>query len=169
MFLLWEPTSFTAAMSGRVGTFVSKNIAKELNLIIIPKQKTIALADLTQDAKIIGETIVDISLENKTHSGVIVEVIKDIFTDIIIGKEIIKKYNKVTSKFNGQGTELVIGAVNKNNPFPSLNILPPPLFSHLSPKTTPIATKSRRYTIADTKFIKEETAMLYTSVWLQEK
>ena len=29
--------------SGSVGTFVSKNIAKELNLFIIPKQKTIAL------------------------------------------------------------------------------------------------------------------------------
>ena len=95
-------------MSGRVGTFVSKNIAKELNLIIIPKLKTIALADLTQDAKIIGETIVDISLENKTHSGVIVEVIKDIFTDIIIGKEILKKYNKVTKKFNGPEAEIVI-------------------------------------------------------------
>ena len=39
-------------------------IAKELNLFIIPKQKTIALADPTQHAKIIGETIVDISLEN---------------------------------------------------------------------------------------------------------
>ena len=48
--------------SGSVGTFVSKNIAKELNLFIIPKQKTIALADPTQHAKIIDETIVDISL-----------------------------------------------------------------------------------------------------------
>ena len=146
--------------SGSVRTFVSKNIAKELNLFIIPKQKTTALADPTQHAKIIGETIVDISLENKTHSGVIEEVIKDLLTDIIIGKDILKKYNKVTLKFNGPGAELVIGAVNKNNPFPSLNIPPLPLFLHLSPKTTPIATKSCRYTIADTKFIKEETARM---------
>ena len=146
--------------SGSEGIFVRKNIAKELNLFIIPKQKTIALADPTQHAKIIGKTTVDISLENKTHSGVIVELIKDLLTDIIIGKDILKKYNKVTLKFNGLGAELVIGAVNKNNPFPSLNIPPPPLFSHLSPKTTPIATKSRRYTIAHTKFIKEETARM---------
>ena len=88
------------------------------------------------------------------------EVIKDLFTDIIIGKDILKKYNKVTLKFNGPGAELVIGAVNKNNPFPSLNILSPPLFSHLSPKTTLIVTKSCCYTIADTKFIKEETARM---------
>ena len=131
--------------SGSVGTF---------------EQKTIALADPTQHAKIIGETIVDISLENKTHSGVIVEVIKDLFTDIIIGKDILKKYNKVTLKFNGPGAELVIGAVNKNNPFPSLNIPHPPLFSHLSPETTPIATKSPRYTIVDTKFMQEETTRM---------
>ena len=63
-------------------------------------------------------------------------------------------------KFNGPGAELVIGAVNKNNPFPSLNIPPPPLFSHLSPKTMPIVTKSHCYIIADTKFIKEETARM---------
>ena len=60
--------------SRSVGIFVHKNIPKELNFFIIPKQKTIALADPTQHAKIIGETIVDISLENKTHLGVIVEV-----------------------------------------------------------------------------------------------
>ena len=79
------------------------------------------------------------------------EVIKDLFTDII-GKDILKKYNKVTLKFNGPGAELVIGAVNKNNPSP--------LFLHLSPKTMTIVTKSCRYTIADTKFIKEETARM---------
>ena len=66
----------------------------------------------------------------------------------------------MTLKLNGPGAELVIGAVNKYNPFPSLNIPPPPLFSYLSPKTPPIATKSRRYTIADTKFIKEEMARI---------
>ena len=64
----------------------------------------------------------------------------------------------MTLKFNGPGAELVIGAVNKNNPFPSLNIPPLPLFLHLSPKTMPIVTESHCYTIADTKFIKEETA-----------
>ena len=51
------------------------------------------------------------------HSGVNVEVIKDHFTDIIIGKDILKKYHKVTLKFNGPGAELVIGAVNKKKPF----------------------------------------------------
>ena len=82
--------------SGSVRTFISKNIAKELNLFIIPKQKTIALADATQHAKIIGETIVDISQENKMHSGEIVEVIKDLFIVIMIQKDILKKCNKVT-------------------------------------------------------------------------
>ena len=107
------------------------------------------IKDLFTDI-IIGKGIKDLFTDIIIGKG-----IKDLFTDIIIGKDIIKKYNKVTLKFNSPGAELVMGDVNKNNPFPSLNISPPPLFPHLSLKTTPIATKSRRYTIADTKFIKK--------------
>lgn len=64
----------------------------------------------------------------------------------------------MTLKFDGPGDEIVIGAVNKDS-FPSINI-PPSLFSHLYPRIIPTATKSHHHTIADNKFIKEETAMM---------
>lgn len=131
-----------------------------MNLEIIPKHKEISLADPKMCAKIVGETKVDISLNNNVHSSIIVEVIKNLFVDLIIGKDILGRYKMVTFKFDGPEEELIIGAVTKNTFFPSMNVSPPPLFSHLSTKTTPISTKSRRHTIADSKFIRAETAKL---------
>lgn len=94
------------------------------------------------------------------YTNIIVEVIKNLFVDLIIGKDILCRYKNVTFKFDGPEDELIIGAVTRNNLFPSMNVSPPPLFSHLSTNTTPISTKSRRHTIADGKFIRTETAKL---------
>lgn len=146
--------------SGSVRTFISKNTARKLKLFVIPKLKTVALADPNHHAKIIGETVVDISLNGKNHHAMTVEVIKDLFTDMIVGKDLLKQYKTVTLKFDGPREELVIGAMGKSNSFPCIKISPPPLFSHLSTRTTPIATKSRRHSFTDNIFIKEETARM---------
>ena len=145
--------------SGSVRTFMSGKIAKQLDLFILPAQRTVRLADQKLHAKIIGEVVVDLQLEDNRHTGVVVEVIRDLFTDLIIGKDIQKKYSKVTYEFGGPKDELVIGAV-ANTTFPTMNVPPPPLFAHLSKDTTPIAVKSRRYSRADEKFIKDETSKM---------
>lgn len=107
-------------------------MAKNLNLFVITKQKTIALADPKQYAKIVGEAIVDITLNNRTHSAIILEVIKNLFIDIIIGKDILKKNNKVTLIFDEPGDELVNKAVANNNPFSILrHFTSPTLFPSL--------------------------------------
>ena len=90
----------------------------------------------------------------------IVEVIDKLFVDIIIGKDILKKYKKVTFNFKGPQNELVIGAVTKDENFPLMKVSPPPLFTNLSDNIKPIATKSRRHSEANCKFIKEETARM---------
>ena len=77
-----------------VGISVDKNTTRKLNLFVIPKQKSIALADTNQHAKIVGEAVVDFSLNNATHSGIIVEIIKDLIIDVVIGKDILKKNTK---------------------------------------------------------------------------
>ena len=58
--------------SGSTSTFLNKSIAKKLKLFIIPKQKSISLADPNQKAKIIGEVVVDIELNGYIHSGLVV-------------------------------------------------------------------------------------------------
>ena len=83
----------------------------------------------------------------------VAEVIKDLCTDIIIGKDTLKKHKRVIFNFNGSKEDLILGAVDSNPkdvpsnvaplPFCTVGIPSPPLFTHLSKRTKPVATKSR--------------------------
>ena len=140
---------------------MNKSMAKKLNLFIIPKNKSVSLADENQKAQIVGEVIVNLKLNNNTNNGIVVEVIDGLFIDFIVGKDILRKHNKVVFKFNGPQKGLIIGAVGvDSDSFPEMKVPPPPLFKHLSENIKPIATKSRRFAAADFKFIKEETKRL---------
>ena len=147
--------------SGSVFTFINKTIAKKkMKLYIIPKSKTVSLADPNQRAHIIGETVVNITLNGTTHTGVTVDVIDNLFVDLIIGKDLMRKYDKVTFKFNGPNEELIIGAIPETQIFPKMTVDPPPLFTNLMENIKPIASKSRQFNQRDFQFIKEETARL---------
>ena len=141
--------------SGSVCTYINKATAESLNLFIIPKDKSVSLADDSHKAKIVGEVVVDLTLKERIIPGIVIEVIENLFIDVIIGKDLLRRHKKVTFNFGGPGKELIIGAVS--NHFPEMNVEPPSLFENLSPNIKPIATKSRRYSNEDTKFIKEET------------
>ena len=146
--------------SGSNSTYIDKCAANKLNLLIIPKQKTVTLPVSKQKARIIGEVIIDITLHNNTHSCIVVEVIDGLSIDFLVGKDILKRYNKVIFKFDGPQEELVLGAVVNNEHFPAMEVPPPPLFTHLSDNIKPMATKSRRHTESNLKFIREETARM---------
>ena len=138
--------------SGSVSTFVDRPAAERL--------KSVTLADPKETALIVGEEVVDITLDNTTHSGVIIEVIDKLFIDLILGKDVMRRYNKVTCRFDGQNDELILGAIPDKRIFPAMKVSPPHLFTNLSENIKPVATKSRRFTQPDSKFINEETARL---------
>ena len=48
--------------SGSSSTFIKQSAAEKLNLFIIPKSRTIPLADNNLVAKIIGEVVINIEL-----------------------------------------------------------------------------------------------------------
>ena len=156
--------------SGSSSTFIKQSVAKKLKLFIIPKNRTIPLADNNLVARIIGEVVINIKFNGREHRGVVAEVIKDLCTDIIIGKDTLKKHKRVIFNFNGSKEDLVLGAVDPNPkdvpsnvtplPFGTVGIPSPPLFTHLSKKTKPIATKSHRQSPADRQFIKTEILRL---------
>ena len=129
--------------SGSNSTFINKSPANKLKLPIILKNKTVSLADPNHKANIIGEVIIDITLNNIKHNSVIVEVIDTLFVDLIIGKDILSKHKKVTFNFNGSENELLIGAVTQNETFPTMKVKPPPVFMNLSKDIKPATTKSR--------------------------
>ena len=147
---------------------------------------SIPLADKKSVAKIIGEVIVDIDVNGVAHKNAPIEIIKDLCTDVIIGRDILGEHSRVVLNFNGPREELVIGAIQTDEntdsqlqhsnstpeatkspfsatpaqTFGAMNIAPPPLFTHLSKNIKPIATKSRQQSAAHSLFMKEETAKL---------
>ena len=103
----------------------------------------------------------DLTLNGFTHRNVVLEVIKNLFVSVIVGKDILKQHNRVTLKFNGPVQHnLVIGGVEATISLPAMKVPPPLLISTLTGQPKPIATKSRRHTSADDSFIKSETAKL---------
>ena len=164
--------------SGSSDSYIRESAASNMNLCIFPKQKTVPLADKKSVASIIGEVIVDIEVHGRTHKQVVLEVIKDLCSSVIIGRDILGKHRRVVLNFNGPQDDLVIGAIStdetstaetpttmktksaettdSSTTFSAMDVPPPPLFTHLSPNIKPVATKSRRQSPPDQKFINEE-------------
>ena len=168
---------------------MNKKMADDMNLYIIPKQGTVPLAGNNQKAKIVGEVVINLEINGKLHRGIVAEVIENLCTDIIIGRDRLQKHRRVIFNFNGPEDDLIIGAVPQhsedrtlNQPsaessttqsanlspptslppnFGTVNIPTPPLFTNLSKNIKPIATKSRRQAPANLRFMKEEVAKLY--------
>ena len=153
---------------GSVGTFIRESTVKRLKLVMFPKNQTIPLAT-DQFAVIVGQVIIDISFNGVKHEKVVVDVIKDLCSDLIIGRDLLSEHQKVVLNFNGPREQLVIGAISnqtssmtpkKPQTFCTININPPPLFTHLSPDIKPIVTKSRRQSPIDASFMRQEITRL---------
>lgn len=56
--------------SGSICTYINHTLAEKLKLFIIPKAKFVTLADSNQKAKVIGEVVVDLKLQDVTHTQV---------------------------------------------------------------------------------------------------
>ena len=79
---------------GSVGTFIRESTVKRLKLVMFPKNQTIPLAT-DQFAVIVGQVIIDISFNGVKHEKVVVDVIKDLCSDLIIGRDLLSEHQKV--------------------------------------------------------------------------
>ena len=70
-------------------TFINKNAAEKLKLIVSPRSKIVSLADPTCKAQVTGEVFVDLTFDSHLYSGVVMEVLDCLFVDVIIGKDIL--------------------------------------------------------------------------------
>ena len=77
-------------------------------------------------------------------------VLRNLCSDLILGHDFLKLHKDIILSFNGPEDSLKICRVSL------ANIKPVSLFSTISSKCHPIATKSRRYNEIDTKFIMQE-------------
>ena len=147
--------------SGSATCFITRKAAKRMNFFIIPPAcKQVSMADPSLTTTIVGEVVVDIALNGKLYVGQVVSVVRNLFVDLILGKDFLRKQKSVTFHFNGSEAPLNLSSVPDASSLEAMKVQPPPLFSSMSPQCKPIACKSRRYTSSDTNFIQQETERL---------
>ena len=130
--------------TGSGGTYMKSSVARKLELPIIPHEKTVPLAASGQNAKIKGVVLADIEVNGSLHKGAIVEVIDNLFIDMIVGRDIMGKHKRVVLNFDGPREDLVIGATNNHSEptmLPPMDVPAPPLFTYLTSNIKPVATK----------------------------
>lgn len=141
------------------------------------------MADPSYQAKVIGEVVIDIEINDQLYVGLTPLVMKNMITDIIIGKDFMTNDSSVTFNFGGRSEPLVFGAIKptqENNPtsksepiqipvetlpnddtMGKMKVVPPPLFTGISKNCKPIAEKTRRFTPEKIAFIKQEITKLH--------
>ena len=143
--------------SGSYSIFIN-NAGEKLKLILSPRSKSLFLADPTCKAQVIGEVVVDLTLDLfvfRCGDGGM-----RLFVNVIIEKGSLQKHKQVTLKFSGSKDELIVGAVKSSGTFTAMRVAPLLLFTNVSCYIKPMTTKSRQYCPADSTFISKEVAYL---------
>ena len=92
----------TLVDSGSDLTFISEKVAKKLKLFILPApSKTVTLADQSQLCPVVGEVVLDITVNGTLYTSQVVLVLKNLFVEMIIGKDFMKRHKSVTLHFGG--------------------------------------------------------------------
>ena len=155
--------------SGSDISFISQKLVNQLNLFVIPTKNSVKLADRTPSSSIIGEVVIDVVINNKPYAGLTVSVMRNLCVDLLMGKDFMKKHKSVTFQFDGSLPALLFPAKKSAICCLSvMNIDPPSLFSNLPPDTKPIASKSRKYSKSDLKFIQEVIKRLLSEGVIEE-
>ena len=112
------------------------------------------MAQSTLSAKILGHCIADLELGGKTYSNLRLSILPGLCSDLILGLDFQKQHQSVSFHHGGLKPPLVVCGLT------TLKVEPPDLFTNLTADVHPIATKSRKYSSEDRKFIDSEVQRL---------
>ena len=146
--------------SGSSDSFISGNVAKYLSLKVHPSSQDISMALPSFKTRIIGYCFADINLNQRTYSSVRLGVLNNLCSDIILGQDFQKQHKSVIFEFGGTKPELIIPTFTPVCAFSAASIEEPSLFTNPIPGCKPIASKSRRFSKEDQKFIQQEITKL---------
>ena len=140
--------------SGSTSSFLHPKVVETLSLQLLPSNYSVTMASTTQEVKALGSCNVDFEVQGQSYKNFTLGVLPELCTDVVLGADFQSCHESITLKYGGKRKPLVLCR------FSTLRIDPTELFPNLSPDCRPIATKSRRFSAADQKFIEEETRRL---------
>ena len=140
--------------SGSTDSFIHPTLVDNLGLQKYPDPKDISMAQSSLSAKTLGHCVTDLQLGGKTYSNLSLSILPGLCSELILGLDFQKQHQSVSFQHGGPEPPLVVGGLS------TLKVEPPDLFTNLTADHHPIATKSRRYSYDDRKFIDTEVQRL---------
>ena len=113
------------------------------------------MASSSHSSTTLGHCIVSLHLSGREYTNIKLSVMANLCCDVILGHCFLCEHSSVEIPFRGPLPPLTVCRLTaiKNIPYPSL-------FTNLTPDCRPIAVKSRRHSIPDTKFIQSEISRM---------
>lgn len=148
--------------TGSTDTYISEAFTSEAKIPVFSGTGCISMASTSLQSHISGYCFVNMKVLGHHYPNLRISILKDLCADVIIGHDILRQHSKVNVEFGGPKEPLSICSLS----FAAIE--PPRLFVNLSPNCKPIATKSRRFSLEDTKFISNEIRKLLDEGIIEE-
>ena len=137
----------------------------ELSLDVFPDKDPVTLADKSETNSN-GHCLADLNVSRRLYPNQKFSIMHNLCVDVILGLDWQARHKALTFKFNGPEPPIEVCSSDEDVEvgvcgLAQMQTEPAQLFANLSPDIKPIASKSRRYCMADRKFISEETRSLY--------
>lgn len=123
--------------------------AQGLHARVLPTHTSVFLAAGYGSPKVVGECVLDVTLDSKVHRDVKFIILEKLVSPAILGEEFLEKFESLTIKFQG-APKVILAALSP------MDVPPPRLFRHLTDDVYPVRTKTRKFSLADTQFIRGE-------------
>ena len=140
--------------TGSSSSFICSQLTKKLCLEINHTTSTVSMAESSISVNVIGYVNVTIRLKDNCYENTKLSVLENLCTEVILGQDILSLHKSLIVEFGGAKPPLSVCGLT------TISTTPPSLFANLKPNCKPIATKSRRYTQSDRKFIDNEIQRL---------
>ena len=141
--------------TGSTLSHVSGDLSNRLRLELEDSDCYVGLAVKGCSSKCVGKCQANVDLNGQNYKNVPFTVLNDLLADVVLGQDFMNKHQNVNIHLGGPMPTLHIGALNTVK-----TSTPIRLFQHLKTDCKPIATKSRRYSHADSEFISSEVKRL---------
>ena len=140
--------------SGSTDSFIHPYLVEQHGLEVFPTHENVAMATSSLKVKMQGYCKADITLNGRLYPNRTLYILSNLCVDVILGQNWQSQHESITIEYGGMAPPLKICGLT------TLNIPPPSLFQYLTSECKPIATKSRRYSNEDRRFISSEIMKL---------
>ena len=140
--------------SGSTESFIHPNLVKSAGLTVQPASGTVSMASTALSANVTGSCTTNLEYQNQKYTNLRLSVLPGLCADLILGLDFQSRHESITFQYGGSQPPLSVCG------FSTLNMDPAEPFANLTENCHPIASKSRRYSKDDLKFIDGEVDRL---------